>query len=58
MSYIDSACRSGTCGLCRVKLLSGNAHMEVTDALTEDDKADGHILAYQAEPDSDVEIDA
>jgi ferredoxin-NADP reductase/Fe-S-cluster-containing hydrogenase component 2/putative sterol carrier protein len=56
--YIDSACRSGTCGLCRVKLLSGRVRMEVEDALTEDEKTDGYILACQAEVETDVEIDA
>jgi ferredoxin len=56
--YIDSACRSGTCGLCRVKLLSGKVRMAVDDALTEDEKNDGFILACQAEVEADVEIDA
>ncbi|MDD5411349.1 MAG: 2Fe-2S iron-sulfur cluster-binding protein [Methylobacter sp.] len=55
--YIDSACRSGTCGLCRVKLLSGKVRMTVEDALTEDEKMDGYILACQAEVETDVEID-
>lgn len=56
--YIDSACRSGTCGLCRVKLLSGKVRMAVEDSLTEDEKTDGYILACQAEVETDVEIDA
>ncbi|MFZ2171684.1 MAG: 2Fe-2S iron-sulfur cluster-binding protein [Methylococcaceae bacterium] len=56
--YIDSACRSGTCGLCRVKLLSGKVSMAVDDALMEDEKTDGYILACQAEIEADVEIDA
>jgi ferredoxin-NADP reductase/Fe-S-cluster-containing hydrogenase component 2 len=56
--YIDSACRSGTCGLCRVKLLSGKVSMAVEDSLTESEKTDGYILACQAEAESNVEIDA
>ena len=56
--YIDSACRSGTCGLCRVKLLSGKVRMAAEDSLTESEKTDGYILACQAEAESDVEIDA
>lgn len=56
--YIDNACRSGTCGLCRVKLLSGRVRMAVEDSLPEDEKNDGYILACQAELESDVEIDA
>ena len=30
--FIDNACRSGTCGACRVKLLSGNVLMPVEDS--------------------------
>jgi ferredoxin-NADP reductase/ferredoxin/putative sterol carrier protein len=56
--YIDNACRSGTCGSCRVKLLSGKVHMPVDDALTEDEKTGGYILACQAEVDGDVELEA
>jgi ferredoxin-NADP reductase/Fe-S-cluster-containing hydrogenase component 2 len=55
---IDSACRSGTCGACRVKLLSGEVSMAVEDALTSQDKADGYILACQAKIRGDVEVDA
>ena len=56
--FIDNACRSGTCGSCRVKLLSGNARMAVEDALTEQDKAEGYILACQAKIHGDVTVDA
>lgn len=56
--FIDNACRSGTCGSCRVKLASGKVHMPVEDALTSEDKADGYILACQAELSGDVTIDA
>ena len=56
--FIDNACRSGTCASCRVKLLSGSARMAVEDALTEQDKADGYILACQAKIHGDVTVDA
>jgi ferredoxin len=56
--HIDSACRSGTCGLCRVKLLSGKVRMAVEDALTEEEKVEGYILACQAELKTDVEVEA
>lgn len=56
--FIDNACRSGTCGSCRVKLVSGSVRMPVQDALTEEDKADGYILACQAEISGDVAVDA
>jgi ferredoxin len=55
---IDNACRSGTCGSCRVKLLSGKVHMPADDALSEDEKAMGYILACQAEVQGNVDIEA
>src|SRR5262249_12381508 len=56
--FIDNACRSGTCGSCRVKLVSGSVRMAVEDALTKEDKAEGYILACQAKIRGDVEVDA
>jgi ferredoxin len=56
--FIDNACRSGTCGSCRVKLISGNVSMAVQDLLTEQDKADGCILACQAKIRGEVTVDA
>lgn len=56
--FIDSACRSGTCGSCRVKLSSGAVRMKVQDALTESDRADGYILACQSEISGEVAVDA
>jgi ferredoxin len=55
---IDNACRSGTCGSCKVALLSGTVSQAVEDALTDADKAAGVILACQAQATSDVVIDA
>jgi ferredoxin-NADP reductase/Fe-S-cluster-containing hydrogenase component 2 len=56
--FIDNACRSGTCGSCRVKLVSGRVSMAVKDALTEQDQAEGYILACQAKIDSHVRVEA
>lgn len=56
--FIDNACRSGTCGSCRVKLIKGSTRMAVQDALTAEDKSDGYILACQAEISADVVVDA
>jgi len=56
--FIDNACRSGTCASCRVKLLSGHVRMAVEDALTEQDKSEGYILACQAKVRGDVHVDA
>ena len=39
--FIDNACRSGTCGACRVKLLSGKVLMPVEDSLTQGEKDRG-----------------
>jgi ferredoxin-NADP reductase/Fe-S-cluster-containing hydrogenase component 2 len=55
--FIDNACRSGTCGSCRVRLVSGDVSMAVQDSLTERDRADGYILACQAKIRGDVTVD-
>ena len=55
---IDSACRSGTCGTCMVRLRAGSVRMTVQDALSDGDREDGYILACQAEPEGDVELEA
>ncbi|WP_397571895.1 2Fe-2S iron-sulfur cluster-binding protein [Schlesneria sp. T3-172] len=54
---IDNACRSGTCASCRVKLVSGQVTMDIQDGLTDQDKAEGYILACQAKVQGDVEVD-
>jgi len=51
-------CRSGVCGQCKVKLLRGKVTMAAEDALTSADRAAGVILACQARPKEDVDIDA
>lgn len=56
--FIDNACRSGTCGSCRVKLVFGNVRMAVEEALTKEDKELNYILACQAEIGSDVTVEA
>ncbi|CAN5455268.1 FAD-binding oxidoreductase [soil metagenome] len=53
---IEFSCRVGTCGLCKVKMTSGEVDMEVQDALDDNDKAAGIILACQAKPTSDVVV--
>lgn len=45
---IPYACRSGTCGVCVVKLLEGEVTMEVETGLAPADKAQGYVLACQA----------
>lgn len=55
---IDNSCRSGTCGSCMVKLLSGQVSMEVEDGLEPEDKTNGYILACQAVATEDVVVEA
>ncbi|MEP6592605.1 MAG: ferric reductase-like transmembrane domain-containing protein, partial [Acidobacteriota bacterium] len=55
---ISFECRSGICGTCKTRLVSGRVVMEVEDALTAGDKAGGLILACQSRALTDVEVDA
>ncbi len=55
---IDNSCRIGMCGVCAVKLLSGQVTMEVDDGLDPDDKDAGMILACQAKAKRDVTVEA
>ena len=55
---IPFECRSGICGQCKTRLVSGRVTMEVQDALTPIDRAGGLILACQARPIRDVVVDA
>jgi len=55
---IDYSCRVGTCGTCKVKLLSGAVTMEVEDALDPAEKTQNLILACQAKATGDVAVDA
>jgi glycine betaine catabolism B len=51
-------CRSGICGQCKTKLVSGRVSMEVQDALTPADKSKGLILACQARAAGGLVVDA
>jgi ferredoxin-NADP reductase/DMSO/TMAO reductase YedYZ heme-binding membrane subunit len=55
---IPFECRSGICGQCKTKLVSGDVTMLVQDALTPGDKAKRLILACQARAIRDVVVDA
>ncbi|MCI0456027.1 MAG: FAD-binding oxidoreductase [Gemmataceae bacterium] len=55
---IDNSCRVGTCGICRVKLLSGQVSMAVEDGLEPGDKEQGIILACQAKSAGNVTVEA
>lgn len=55
---IEFSCRVGTCGVCKVRMTSGEVEMAVQDALEPDDKTNGIILACQAKPLSEVTVEA
>ena len=55
---IDYQCRSGICGTCRCKLLSGRVTMPTRDALSDADEAAGYILACQAHAVESVTVEA
>ena len=55
---IDFSCRAGTCGVCKTHLLEGTVTMEVQEALTDEDKAQGMILACQAKSIGNLVVEA
>lgn len=55
---IEFSCRVGTCGVCKVKMTAGEVDMEVQDALDDDDKKNGIILACQAKPKDEITVEA
>ena len=55
---IEFSCRVGTCGICKVRMTSGEVAMAVEDALEPGEKIRGMILACQAKPASDVVVEA
>lgn len=55
---IEYSCRTGTCGICKVKLLSGTVSMDIEDGLEPGDKDNNIILACQSRATADVSIDA
>ncbi|MHB8863221.1 MAG: FAD-binding oxidoreductase [Pirellulaceae bacterium] len=55
---IEFSCRIGTCGVCKVKMTSGEVDQAVQDALDADDKTNGIILACQAKPKGEVTVEA
>lgn len=51
-------CRAGSCGECKVKVLSGEIAMECEDGLDPEDKRSGHVLACVARPITACSLDA
>ncbi len=53
---IPSGCTFGLCGTCKVKKLSGEVHMVHNGGISDDDIAEGWILACCAHPMGEVEV--
>jgi ferredoxin len=54
---IPSGCTFGVCGTCKVRKLSGEAHMVHNGGISEDDIADGYILACCSNPIGRLEVE-
>lgn len=55
---IPSGCTMGICGTCKVRKAGGQVHMLHNGGITDEDIADGYILACCSNPIGKVEIDA
>ena len=53
---VDSLCRSGECGVCRIRLLQGEVFMPETASLRKTDAVFGYIHTCAAYPVSDITI--
>jgi ferredoxin len=56
---IPYACCGGGCGLCKIKVLSGNYEIGIASktALTDDERKEGYSLACKTYPKSDLVIE-
>lgn len=55
---IPAGCTFGVCGTCKTRKLSGEVHMVHNGGITEEDIAEGYILACCSHPIGTVEIEA
>jgi ferredoxin len=55
---LDYACRVGSCGACRTRLLGGEVTCEDDGALTPDERSQGYVLTCVARPRTDCTLDA
>ena len=54
---IHTRCRGGVCGICRIKVISGNVYVpEENDGRRDADKKLGYVHCCHAYPMSDLEI--
>ncbi|KMK65207.1 hybrid-cluster NAD(P)-dependent oxidoreductase [Puniceibacterium sp. IMCC21224] len=54
---IPSGCTFGVCGTCKVRKVSGEAHMVHNGGISDDDIADGYILACCSNPIGRLEVE-
>ncbi|RJT31975.1 hybrid-cluster NAD(P)-dependent oxidoreductase [Mesorhizobium waimense] len=55
--YIDTSCRMGVCGTCKVRLIAGEVDLNDMGGLSDMERQDGFILACCSTPMGDVTID-
>ncbi|MEO3989267.1 NADH oxidoreductase [Pseudocitrobacter cyperus] len=51
---VQAACRAGVCGCCKTKVLSGDYTVTSTMTLSEQEIADGYVLACSCHPQGDL----
>ncbi|CCJ97573.1 NADH oxidoreductase hcr [Cronobacter malonaticus 507] len=51
---VNAACRAGVCGCCKTRVLSGEYSVTSTMTLTEQEIADGYVLACSCHPAGDL----
>ena len=54
---VPVVCGAGSCGACRLRLVSGQVRHPKGTALTPEEEAEGFILACQARPQTDITVD-
>jgi NADH oxidoreductase Hcr len=51
---VNAACRAGVCGSCKTRVMSGDYSVTSTMTLSEQEIADGYVLACSCHPQSDL----
>ncbi|KOQ97552.1 2Fe-2S iron-sulfur cluster-binding protein, partial [Pluralibacter gergoviae] len=51
---VNAACRAGVCGCCKTRVLSGEYSVTSTLTLSEQEIADGYVLACSCHPQGDL----
>ncbi len=54
---VDSSCRSGSCGTCKVRLTEGSVEMELDSGLSSEEASEGYVLACVARPCSNLRLE-